>query len=1148
MKKTILVFALLIIILLNLSRISTFEQKNKVEIQVDSKIYKEFESNEKVKVIVLLKEESNKSAVASSLSKDEFKLKHKYNIINGFSGEVTAEGIEKLKSDSRVEKIEFDYPVRAFLQDSVPLINATNTWNVQANGKNITGLYETVCIIDTGVNYSHPDLGGGYGENNASSNYKVLGGYDFVNNDSNPMDDYGHGTHVAGIVSANGSIKGVAPDSKIIAIKALDYNGDGTFDNIIAGIDWCVNNASAFNISVISMSLGTLVLYDDYCDDEAPSMKNAINSAISKNISVIIATGNSESTTSISSPACIQNSTAVAASTKADAVASYSNRNNITDLIAPGSGINSTMIPNPAGLVLQACGTGKAYCSLDGTSMSTPHVAGAFALLYQYNHMNSRNVTPQQIQNALNSTGKQINDTSGNNLNYSRINIYSALLSFDTTAPNVTLNSPQNNANLTNANVTFNCTAKDGFSLSSITLYGNWTGSWIANETNSTPTNNTPTIFTKFLNGGIYAWNCYACDNFNNCNFSSSNYTINATYNDTIFNSSFESGNLINISFQSGNSTHRYYKASINYSTSNFSDTHWWYYFSIENALNKIIRIELENLSQGDFTDLRWQSRHPLYSYNSSNAENWTRFPYENFQSGNATTKNYSITITPTQDRVWIAPVPPYTITMRDNLFSSYSSSPYINVTSLGITPSGKNLTMVTITDSDYDDSLKYEIYIIAQQHAFESVGSFQAEGMIKFLLNETDETAEAIRKSYIFKIIPIMNPDGVYYGISRYTPFRSGSQYDLNRAWDDSTINTTTVPEVNWTFENIKEWNSTGQVHAFLDLHGDSVNNTDLYYLKDGLTDSAMTLFLDNLSNGSTGNKMYWPETLSRANAGSETSPPNIRTRIGIHPSVLLEAPYDNRTNLSYNPTSHNPQNITDWQDWGKKLVLGIYDYFGGVYPEITLNSPSNSQQLTSSSTITFSCSAESTVGLSNATLYGNWSGWSAKETNSITGTSDSTSFSQTIDNGAYVWNCYSCDILNNCSFYNSNSTFSVQVSADDGDDGGGGGGGGGSAMAILTSSQTNETGACEENWNCGEWSKCINNSQARICTDLNSCGTAANKPVETQICSGSETNVTNVGTKGDIARKRILIYSIAIIIVVIISSIIIFLRHNKK
>jgi subtilisin family serine protease len=101
----------------------------------------------------------------------------------------------------------------AFLDNSVSLINAPDIWQLRdSGGDNITGKGVLVAVIDTGIDYMHPDLGGGFGPG-----YKVVGGFDFANNDSDPMDDNGHGTLVAGIIAANGNLKGVAPDANLLA-------------------------------------------------------------------------------------------------------------------------------------------------------------------------------------------------------------------------------------------------------------------------------------------------------------------------------------------------------------------------------------------------------------------------------------------------------------------------------------------------------------------------------------------------------------------------------------------------------------------------------------------------------------------------------------------------------------------------------------------------------------------------------------------------------------------------------------------------------------------------------------------------------------------------------------------------------------------
>ncbi|MEM4326522.1 MAG: S8 family serine peptidase, partial [Candidatus Pacearchaeota archaeon] len=306
-KKKILLILIYSSILLSIIFLNPFEII-KAERNIENKTYlnevdQEFNKGfNKIKVIVEV-EEMQPKILGQLIFRDSIKIrekiiedtrinksiKHRFNSFNGFSAELTKEEIENLMREKKVKRISLVKKYKLFLEDSAPLINATQTWGVVINGVNLTGLGQTACIIDTGVDYNHSDLGNCFGNNNQSSSCKIIGGYDFCADDtacntvdSDPMDVHGHGTNIAGIISANGSIKGIAPDSRIIMIKASNSSGIFFSDDLIAGIEWCVNNATIFNISVISMSLGSEDVYTTYCDNLNSQFTNAINSAVQK--------------------------------------------------------------------------------------------------------------------------------------------------------------------------------------------------------------------------------------------------------------------------------------------------------------------------------------------------------------------------------------------------------------------------------------------------------------------------------------------------------------------------------------------------------------------------------------------------------------------------------------------------------------------------------------------------------------------------------------------------------------------------------------------------------------------------------------------------------------------------------------------------
>jgi len=504
-----------------------------------------------VRIVVEL-EKNKENALPNKIQKKIKKDFKKYGVV------FLEANYSDLELISRIEgiKIREEKLFKISLFDSVPLINATMAWSSIESSINLSGFNQTICIIDTGINYTHPDLGGCFGNNNKSSNCKVIGGYDYVNNDEDPMDDHGHGTHVSGIAVANGYVKGVAKDSKIVALKALNSDGVGSEIGIISSINWCIENSEKFNIKVISMSIGDGQKYSSFCDDSFPSIAAAINEAVTKNISVVIASGNEYHTDGISAPACIQNAIPVASTTKQDIISSFSNRNYMVKLAAPGSSIYSTLISGSYG-----------YSS--GTSMATPHVAGAIAIINQYLEINRREMTPKDIESLLNNTGLKIYD-SESNLNYSRINLFNALISIDINKPNVSLLSPLNLINIIKGNnVSLRCNASDLYLRDASIIV--WNSS---NDVSYLYSENLAGSFADIeknvtLEEGKYKWNCFFTDLNNNINYYNTNFSFSiillnvslltenrkSNKNITFFCGANSSDSLINVTFYIWNSS-----------------------------------------------------------------------------------------------------------------------------------------------------------------------------------------------------------------------------------------------------------------------------------------------------------------------------------------------------------------------------------------------------------------------------------------------------------------------------------------------------------------------------------------------------------------------------------------------------------------
>lgn len=290
------------------------------------------------------------------------KIKYTYNIIPAIAALVPEVAIEALKKNPNITNVELDNKVFA-LEQTLPWgIDRIDAEVVHDSGNKGAGI--KVAIIDSGVDYTHEDL---------DANFDIaLLGYDFVNSDDDPMDDDGHGTHVAGIIAAedNGEgVVGVAPEAELYALKALDATGSGYVSDVILAIQWATDpdgdGSAGDRLDIINMSLG---------GRKNIFLEWACNLAYLDGLLLVAAAGNGGA---VIYPAAYSSVIAVSATDEYDNLASFSSTGKQVELAAPGVDVNSTLPGNNYSDDL-----GETW---SGTSMASPHVAGTAALVWAAN-------------------------------------------------------------------------------------------------------------------------------------------------------------------------------------------------------------------------------------------------------------------------------------------------------------------------------------------------------------------------------------------------------------------------------------------------------------------------------------------------------------------------------------------------------------------------------------------------------------------------------------------------------------------------------------------------------------------------------------------------------------------------------------------
>ncbi|MCK5636483.1 MAG: S8 family peptidase, partial [Thermoplasmatales archaeon] len=308
-----------------------------------------------------------------------------FDLFNGICiKNIQRDDIEEIKDLPYVKNVIPNYIISVNLDESVPMVEADKIWNYHdINGNSLTGEGIKIAIVDTGINYNHPDLEGRY-----------LGGYDYVNNDDDPMDDHGHGTHCASIALGSGEYSnykyvGVAPMASYYSYKAIGSNGKGSSVWLLAALEQAVDD----DVNIISLSLGD----NNSSANPDDILSQAADTAVDAGVIVVAAAGNGGEDGPINSPGCARKVICVGAS-DGDDIAGFSSRGPVEwgddnylekpDVVAPGVNI-------------VGASKNRGYVSRSGTSMATPHVAGAVALMLQANpDLNSSEIKLMLMENA----------------------------------------------------------------------------------------------------------------------------------------------------------------------------------------------------------------------------------------------------------------------------------------------------------------------------------------------------------------------------------------------------------------------------------------------------------------------------------------------------------------------------------------------------------------------------------------------------------------------------------------------------------------------------------------------------------------------------------------------------------------------------
>lgn len=357
-----------------------------------------------------------RESVLRSVATTEVELRRAFEVVPGFTAMVSRAGLQQLAAQPDVVRIDPDPEGSGALATSVPQIAADR---VQARG--IAGKGTVVAILDTGVDASHPDLQDALiHEECFCSQPCCPDGGSRQSGPGSAASHVDHGAHVAGILLSRGRVAavGVAPEASVVAIRVLNDQNRGILSDWVAALDWIAANRR--DVRVINMSLVSDALFEGECDasDAVNALFSAaVNLLYQRGTLVFAAAGNNANPGRLASPACIRNVLSVSSVTAKDEIALSGNSGANLDLLAPGVGIISDAV-------------GGGLTTLSGTSMASPHAAGAATLLFSA----QPGALAPMIESVLVSTGVPVRDVRNNKVT-PRVSVLAGLIALEKETP-----------------------------------------------------------------------------------------------------------------------------------------------------------------------------------------------------------------------------------------------------------------------------------------------------------------------------------------------------------------------------------------------------------------------------------------------------------------------------------------------------------------------------------------------------------------------------------------------------------------------------------------------------------------------------------------------------------------------------------------